>query len=139
MKISFLFGLEIDLIAVLVFIFTMIIATNIIKWIIKTLACFIEKKYFHDPYKLDWIEKLIEMNGWKLAVSWLVGWYCFSFIVKYSGKLPITDGSTVEISMWTIVQYMLFTGLTCGGYALLKPVIKLWLETMKNKFLKKEE
>jgi hypothetical protein len=139
MKIPFFFGLEIDLIAVIVFIFTMIIATNIIKWIIKTTACYIEKKYFHDAYKLDLIEKVIETDGWKLAISWIVGWYCFSMIVKYSGKLPITDGSTVIISAWTIIQYMLFTALTRGGFKLLKPVIMLWIEQLKNKFFKKGE
>jgi hypothetical protein len=139
MKIPFFFGLEIDIVAVLVFIFAMIIATNVIKFIIKTIACYIEKKYFKNPYKLDFIEKLIETDGWKLAISWIIGWYCFKLIIKYSGKLPITDGSTIVVSIWTIIQYALFTGLTCGGYKLLKPVILLWIENLKNKFLKKGE
>jgi hypothetical protein len=138
--IPFLFGMQIDLLAVIVFILTMILFVEIVKWIIRFIVCkIIENKFLHDAYKLDWLEDLIETDEFKLIVSFVCGFGCFWALAKYGNLLPITDGTRIEISALTFLQFSIFVVLTCGGYRLLKPVIVLWLETLKNKIFKKGE
>ena len=138
MTIPFFFGLKIDLVALFIFIFTMVVLTEVIKAIIRFIVCaIIERKVLHNAYSLDWMEELIEKDSFKLLVSVICGFTCFYFIAKYGNKIPITDGSKIDISALTIIQFLIFTGLTCGGYKLLKPVFNLIWEYIKVKFLKK--
>jgi hypothetical protein len=133
MTIPFLFGLQIDLLAVFVYIFTMIVFVEFVKFLIRLSVCKIFKK------ASDSIKAFIDKDSFKLVVSILCGFVCFWALAKYGGQLPITDGTRIEISALTFLQFSIFVALTCGGYRLLKPVIVLWLETLKNKIFKKGE
>ena len=136
MKIPFLFGIQIDLLAVIVYVLTMVLFVELVKWIIRFVVCkIIENNILHDAYKLDWLEALIEKDGFKMIVSFICGFGCFWLLAMYGNLLPINDGSMIEISSLTLLQFAAFVVLTCGGYKLLKPVFTLWFETLKNKFL----
>lgn len=129
MTIPFLFGLQIDLVAVFVYIFTMLVFVEFVKFLIRLSVCKIFKK------ASDAIKTFIDKDSFKLVVSILCGFVCFWVLAKYGGQLPITDGSKIQITAWTFVQFGIFVGLTCGGYKLLKPVITLWVNTIKSKIL----
>ena len=108
-----MFGAPIDLFAVFVFIVATLIFTELVK------AC-VQTKTFEKPY---WEKFFKTSNLFPLFTSWLIGWGIF-LILKLIWKEAIT--------LSTVFQFLFFTTLLNGGYALLKPVIKVWLEKFRR-------
>lgn len=94
------FGFYINVLAIIVFMFSTLLVTEIIKYYIKREV--LERHQYLIP----------------LGLSWVVGIICFRVVFLFTHQ-PIDINATL--------QFALFTLLLNGGYQILKPIIRIWL------------
>lgn len=113
MIINFL-GIEVNVLALITFIFTTLLITELLKKLVYFLMSKIIKT--KDNLKLINKSQLIP-----LCLSWIVGTIIFILIEV----ITIKDMITYD----TIIQFALMTALLNGGYKLLKPIINKWFKS----------